>query len=273
MQDLDAADLKEISELIYSKYKYDFRNYAMSSFKRRVVRILEKNKLSVGNLLQKLDEMPPFVDEFVGELTVNVTEMFRDPRFWKAIRQEVLPSIRRQNKRFRIWHAGCSSGEEVVAMCILLSELGMIDDVSITATDLDEAMLGLARSHRYPMKNMELNARNYWESGGAADLRNYYQQRNGEAMFDPALLRGVTYLRHDLVVGEVFDTFHLILCRNVMIYFNESLQNTVLKKFYQSLFLNGFLSIGSKESLLWCEDAKFFEAVNSNEKIYQKIKV
>jgi chemotaxis protein methyltransferase CheR len=273
MQDLDAADLKEISELIYSKYNYDFRNYAMSSFKRRVARILEKNKLTLGNLLQKIDEMPRFVDEFVGELTVNVTEMFRDPRFWKVMRNDVLPAIRRQNKRFRIWHAGCSSGEEVVAMCILLDELGMIDDVSITATDLDETMLSRAKSNRYPMKNMELNARNYIEGGGTGDLQHHYQQHNGEAMFDPALLRGVSYVRHDLVVGDVFDTFHLILCRNVMIYFNESLQNTVLRKFYQSLFLNGFLSIGSKESLLWCEDAKFFQAVNSNEKIYQKIKV
>lgn len=273
MQDLDVADLKEISELIYAKYHYDFRNYAMSSFKRRVVRILEKNKMSVGNLLKKLEEIPPFVDEFVGELTVNVTEMFRDPRFWNVIRQDVLPSIHRQNRHFRIWHAGCSSGEEVLAMCILLNEIGMLDDVSITATDLDKAMLGVAKSHRYPMKNMELNARNYAESGGAADLRNYYEQHNGEAVFDASLLRRVSYRRHDLVVGEVFDTFHLILCRNVMIYFNEHLQNSVLKKFNQSLSLNGFLSIGSKESLLWCEDAKFFDAVSSNEKIYQKTRV
>lgn len=273
MQDLDVADLKEISELIYAKYNYDFRNYAMSSFKRRVVRILEKNKLSVPNLLKKLDETPRFVDEFVGELTVNVTEMFRDPRFWKAMREEVLPSIRRQHRQFRIWHAGCSSGEEVLAMCILLKEIGMLDDVSITATDLDEAMLEVAQSHRYPMKNMELNARNYSQAGGTEQLGQYFRQHNGEAVFDASLLDGVEYKRHDLVVDNIFDTFHLVLCRNVMIYFNESLQNSVLKKFYQSLLLNGFLSIGSKESLLWCEDAKFFAAVNSNEKIYQKIRV
>lgn len=122
------------------------------------------------------------------------------------------------------------------------------------------------------MKNMELNARNYVEAGGAVGLANYYRQHNGEAVFDAGLLGGVSFRRHDLVVGEVFDTFHLILCRNVMIYFNESLQNSVLKKFYESLLLNGFLSIGSKESLLWCEDAKFFDVVNSNEKIYQKIR-
>jgi len=189
------------------------------------------------------------------------------------MREEVLPSIRRQHRQFRIWHAGCSSGEEVLAMCILLKEIGMLDDVSITATDLDEAMLEVAQSHRYPMKNMELNARNYSQAGGTEQLGQYFRQHNGEAVFDASLLAGVEYKRHDLVVDNIFDTFHLVLCRNVMIYFNESLQNSVLKKFYQSLLLNGFLSIGSKESLLWCEDAKFFAAVNSNEKIYQKIRV
>src|SRR5690606_8326422 len=140
-----------ISERIYSKYNYDFRNYATSSFKRRVVRILEKKKLTVENLLKRLDDSPPFVHEFVGELTVNVTEMFRDPRFWKVIREKVLPELQRHNGQFRIWHAGCSSGEEVLTMCVLLRETGMLDHVSITATDLDERMLEVATSRRYPM--------------------------------------------------------------------------------------------------------------------------
>ena len=271
MQDLDIADLKEISELIYTKYNYDFRNYAMSSFKRRVVRILEKKKLTMGNLLKKLDETPPFVDEFVGELTVNVTEMFRDPRFWRVIREEVLPSLRGQSNQIRIWHAGCSSGEEVLTMCVLLKEIGMLQDVSITATDLDETMLQVARAHRYPMKNMELNQKNYFEAGGTPGLTNYYEQKDGYAAFDPALVERVSYKRHDLVLGDVFDKFHLIFCRNVMIYFNESLQNRVLRKFHQSLLLDGFLCIGSKESLIWCDDAKSFAAVNGNEKIYRKV--
>jgi chemotaxis protein methyltransferase CheR len=271
MQDLDIADLKEISEFIYEKYNYDFRNYAMSSFKRRVVRILEKKKLTVGNLLRKLDEAPPFVDEFVGELTVNVTEMFRDPRFWKLIREDVLPALHKQHHHINIWHAGCSSGEEVLTMCVLMKELGMLEHASVMATDLDETMLQLARTHRYPMKNMELNQRNYRDAGGTFGLENYYSQQDGYALFDADLFKGVLYNKHDLVLGDVFDKFQLIFCRNVMIYFNETLQNYVLRKFHQSLQLGGFLAIGSKESLIWCDDAKCFTAVNGNEKIYRKI--
>jgi chemotaxis protein methyltransferase CheR len=271
MQDPEIADLKEISELIYEKYNYDFRNYAMSSFKRRVVRILEKKKLTIGNLLKKLDEAPPFVDEFVGELTVNVTEMFRDPRFWQVIRQEVLPTLRRQHNHIKIWHAGCSSGEEVLSMCVLIKELGMQEHVSVIATDLDDTMLQLARAHRYPMKNMELNQRNYQDAGGTVGLENYYSQQDGHALFAAELFKGVLYQKHDLVLGDVFDQFHLIFCRNVMIYFNEILQNYVLRKFHQSLLLDGFLAIGSKESLIWCDDAKCFMALNGNEKIYRKI--
>src|SRR3990170_7212343 len=146
MQEIDVADLKRISELIYEKYDYDFRNYAMSSFKRRVVRILELKKLTLTNLLHKLADTPPFINEFIDELTVNVTEMFRDPAFWKVIRHEVLPAIKERRKHIRIWHAGCSSGEEVLTMTVLLQEMGILDDVFITATDIDNSMLERGRS-------------------------------------------------------------------------------------------------------------------------------
>lgn len=272
MPDIDIADLKRISELIYEKYNYDFRNYAMSSFKRRVVRILEVKKLSVGNLLSKLEDTPPFIHEFVDELTVNVTEMFRDPRFWKVLRAEVIPAIRLQKKQFKIWHAGCSSGEEVVAMCVLLDEMGILEDVDITATDLDVNMLDRARSATFPMKNMALNEENYAGYGGTAGLKKFYYGENGSAIFNRALVSRVKYLNHDLVLGDVFGTFDLILCRNVMIYFNQDLQNDVLKKFHESLYRNGYLSIGSKESLIWCDYANRFTVANGDEKIYKKIK-
>jgi chemotaxis protein methyltransferase CheR len=273
MPDIDIADLKRISELIYERYNYDFRNYAMSSFKRRVVRILEVKKLSVNNLLSKLTDTPPFIHEFVDELTVNVTEMFRDPRFWKVIRQEVIPEIRLQKKQFKIWHAGCSSGEEVVAMCVLLEEMGILEEVSITATDLDMNMLQRAKAATFSIKNMPLNEDNYMGYGGkASGLKKFYHNENGSAVFNPSLISRVKFLHHDLVLGDVFDTFDLILCRNVMIYFNQDLQNDVLKKFHESLHRNGYLSIGSKESLIWCDYANRFTVVNSDEKIYKKIK-
>ena len=273
MQDLDVADLKRISELIYEKYNYDFRNYAMSSFKRRVVRILELKKLTLSNLLTKLTEAPPFINEFIDELTVNVTEMFRDPGFWKVMCQEVLPAIHQNKKKFSIWHAGCSSGEEVLTMAVMLEEMGILDDVTITATDLDANMLERAKLAVYPTKNMSLNEQNYTSFGGdIAGLRKYYLQENGHVKFDHSLLSNVTFMRHDLVTGDVFDSFDLILCRNVMIYFNQELQNEVLKKFHESLLPNGYLSIGSKESLIWCDYANRFMVISNDEKIYRKIK-
>jgi chemotaxis protein methyltransferase CheR len=272
MLDIDIADLKRISEFIYQKYQYDFRNYAMSSFKRRVLRIMELKKLSVESLLKKLNDVPYFINEFLDELTVNVTEMFRDPSFWRVMREEIIPAIMLNHKQFKIWHAGCSSGEEVLSMGILLKEMGILQNVTVIATDLDTNILERAKMGIYPAKNMELNEKNYIRFQGAANFKDYYREENGMAVFDKELLANVSFRRHDLVTGEIFNKFDLILCRNVMIYFNQTLQNEVLKKFHESLFKYGYLAIGSKESLIWCDYANRFIVVNNEEKIYKKIK-
>ncbi len=272
MLDIDIADLKKISELIYQKYNYDFRNYAMSSFKRRVLRILELKKMTVDGLLRKLTDTPNFVNEFLDELTVNVTEMFRDPSFWRIMREEILPAIMLNHKQFKIWHAGCSSGEEVMSMCIMLKEMGILHDVTIIATDLDVNILEKAKAGTYPVKNMELNEKNYIRFQGTGNFKDYYREENGNAVFHKELLTNVSFRRHDLVLGDIFNKFDLILCRNVMIYFNQTLQNEVLKKFHESLFKYGYLAIGSKESLIWCDYANRFIVVNNEEKIYKKIK-
>lgn len=272
MQDIDIADLKRISELIYQKYSYDFRNYAMSSFKRRVLRIMDLKKFTVDSLIRKLNDSPEFIHEFLDELTVNVTEMFRDPGFWRIMREEIIPGILLNHKQFKIWHAGCSSGEEVLSMTILLKEMGIHQDVQLYATDLDTNILERAKSGTYPIKNMELNEKNYIRFQGAGSLKDYYKEENGQAVFNKDLMANVTFRKHDLVLGEVFNKFDLILCRNVMIYFNQTLQNEVLKKFHESLFKYGYLAIGSKESLIWCDYANRFIVVNNEEKIYKKIK-
>ncbi len=272
MQDIDIADLKRISEFIYQKYNYDFRNYAMSSFKRRVLRIMELKKLTVDALLKKLSDSPPFINEFLDELTVNVTEMFRDPSFWRVMREEIIPAILLNHKQFKIWHAGCSSGEEVLSMCIMLKEMGILHDVTLIATDLDTNILERAKAASYPVKNMDLNEKNYIRFQGAGSFKNYYKEENGMAVFDKNLLINVSFRKHDLVLGDIFNKFDLILCRNVMIYFNQALQNEVLKKFHESLFKYSYLSIGSKESLIWCDYASRFIVVNNEEKIYKKIK-
>ncbi len=272
IQDIDIADLKRITELIHTKYGYDFRNYAMSSFKRRIIRILELKNLSIEGLIKKLTESPAFINEFLDELTVNVTEMFRDPGFWRVMRDEIIPGILLNHKNFKIWHAGCSSGEEVLSMAIVLREMGIHNDVQLYATDLDVNILEKAKQAIYPIKNMELNEKNYIRYEGKWSLRDYYKEENGKAMFDKNLFANVTFRKHDLVMGEIFNKFDLILCRNVMIYFNQTLQNEVLKKFHESLFKYGYLAIGSKESLIWCDVANRFLVVNNEEKVYKKIK-
>ncbi|HMI64400.1 MAG TPA: CheR family methyltransferase, partial [Cyclobacteriaceae bacterium] len=160
IQDIDIADLKKITELIHKKYNYDFRNYAMSSFKRRILRMLELKGMTIDAIIKKLTDQPSFVDEFLDELTVNVTEMFRDPGFWRVMREEIIPGILLNHKQFKIWHAGCSSGEEVFSMAILLKEMGIQNDVTLIASDLDVNVLEKAKSGSYPIKNMELNEKN-----------------------------------------------------------------------------------------------------------------
>jgi len=272
IQDIDIADLKKITELIHKKYNYDFRNYAMSSFKRRILRMLELKGMAIEALIKKLTDQPSFVEEFLDELTVNVTEMFRDPGFWRVMREEIIPGILLNHKQFKIWHAGCSSGEEVFSMAILLKEMGIHQDVTLIATDLDVNILDKAKSGSYPIKNMELNEKNYIRFKGTGNLKDYYQEENGKAILDKDLVNNVSFRKHDLVMGEVFNKFDLVLCRNVMIYFNQTLQNEVLKKFHESLFKYGYLAIGSKESLIWCDIASKFIVANNEEKVYKKIK-
>ncbi len=271
--EVEVTDLRRITEVIKSRYRYDFSNYAMSSLRRRIQRILELYKMeSVGQLIEKIDSDAAFFDDFLSEVTVNVTEMFRDPSFWREVRDHVIPSILLNHESFSIWHAGCSSGEEVISMSILLHEMGIADRVNIIATDIDRPILEKARTREYPLKNMELNEKNYIRYQGTASLRDYYTEKNGKAVMIPSLLDKVSYRSFDLVQGAVFNKFDLILCRNVMIYFNQNLQNTVLKRLHESLFKYGYLAVGSKESLIWCEIASKFIVVNNEEKIYKKIK-
>ena len=271
--EVEIADLRKITEVVKSKYRYDFSDYAMSSLRRRIQRIIDLYSLtSVSQLLEKIESDVSFFDVFLSEVTVNVTEMFRDPSFWREIRDHVVPGILLNHDSFSIWHAGCSSGEEVISMSILLQEMGISDRVNIIATDIDKPILQKAMAREYSMKNMELNEKNYIRFQGTKSLSKYYTERGGKAVMDPSLTERVSYRNYDLVQGEVFNKFDLILCRNVMIYFNQTLQNNVLKRLHESLFKYGYLAVGSKESLIWCEISNKFIIANNEEKIYKKIK-
>jgi chemotaxis protein methyltransferase CheR len=273
VHEIDNVDIKKLATLIKSKYGYDFTNYAISSFKRRILRILELHKMSsVDSLTSKIENDFAFFEEFISEITVNVTEMFRDPSFWRILRETILPNILLNSKKLSIWHAGCSSGEEVYSMAILLKEMGILEQSKIIATDIDDQILERARKGMYTVKNMELNEKNYVRFRGGNQFNKYFEVKNGHAYMDQSLVKDVVYRKHDLVRGIVFNKFDLVLCRNVMIYFNQNLQNEVLKKLHESIFKYGYLAIGSKESLIWCEIANKFIVANHEEKIYKKIK-
>lgn len=273
MQDIQIIDIRKLTETIRDIYGFDFTDYAMSSFKRRIKRVLDLYKMnSVDQLTRKISEDRSFFEAFVSEITVNVTEMFRDPSFWRELREKIIPNILLNQDKVSVWHAGCSSGEEVYSMAILLNEMGILDNARIVATDIDDAILRKAKAGVCPVKNMELNEKNYIRFRGAADFNKYFQVKNNKAYMDTSLVNKVSFRRHDLVNGMVFSKFDLVICRNVMIYFNQTLQNKVLKKLHESIFKYGYLAIGSKESLIWCEISNKFIVVNNEEKIHKKIK-
>jgi chemotaxis protein methyltransferase CheR len=271
-KDIDIADLKRIAGVVQSNHGYDFHNYATSSFKRRILRILDLKKLSVDALLQKIESQPQFMQELLTEITVNVTEMFRDPGFWIILRDKIIPALVQEGKTLKIWHAGCSTGEEVFSMAILLHEMHITSNVEILATDLDPTALEKAKSGTFPLKHLEVNGKNYSKLNTGNPLNTWFKSVKGTAFLDPRLLRNITFANHDLVTDDIDDTFDLVLCRNVMIYFNQSLQNDVLAKIHKNLILKGFLSIGQKESLTWCDVASKFEAFSPEEKVYQKVR-
>ncbi|GAA4838428.1 protein-glutamate O-methyltransferase CheR [Algivirga pacifica] len=273
IEELEVYEIEKLTRFIEETFHYDFSNYAMSSFRRRIKRLMEIYRYtSVDDIIHKLKKDPTFFQEFVSEITVNVTEMFRDPSFWKELRDTILPEQLDEHRRINIWHAGCSSGEEVISMAIMLDELNALDKANIIATDIDLAIISKAKKGEMALKTMALNQENYEKSGGVHTLDRYFTEKGGMAVIDPRLMQNISFRKHDLVKDASFAKFDLVLCRNVMIYFNQVLQNDVLKKLHGSLFRFGNLIIGSKESLIWCDIANKFVVVNNEEKIYKKVR-
>ncbi len=273
LRDIEISEIRRLTETIKNKYGYDFSEYALSSFKRRVGRIMSiHNFKSIDNLVTKLILDKHYFQTFLSELTVNVTEMFRDPTFWISLRNDTLPNLFKNKDKVRIWHAGCSSGEEVLSMTILLKEMGVLNRANIIASDIDQKILNKARKASYTLKNMEVNDQNYDRANGNYNLAKYYTKEGNNTIFDEDLLANVLFKEYNLVSSQSFSKFDLILCRNVLIYFNQSLQNKVLKNIHESLYLGGYLAIGSKESLIWCDAINKFNCINKEEKIYKKVK-
>jgi chemotaxis protein methyltransferase CheR len=267
---IGASEVDELIMLINDYSGYDFSDYSMPSLHRRFQRYIDLNKISdFKQLLQDLMNDSSMLNNLIEEVTVNVTEMFRDPSFFAAIRTDIVPQLNKLPV-IKIWHAGCSTGEEVYSMAILLKEHNLLDKSIIYATDINQTVLDAAKAGKYSIESFKENEINYRESEGTKKISDYYTVLNGEVLMNDDLKSKIIFSTHNLVSDSAFNQFDLIVCRNVLIYFNKSLQDNVLQMFYNSLSENGMLAIGSKETIMFSPIESKMQVVNANWKIWKK---
>lgn len=266
------SDLDLFIHELFHLYGYDFTNYTRSSLKRRVNRLMMVERFpSFAELLYRMKNEPEYLSFIVEQLTVNVTEMFRDPAVFKTLREKVLPVLA-THPFIRIWHAGCSSGEEVFSMAILLEEAGILQKSLIYATDLNPAVIEMLNKGIFRLNQMQLYSENYIASGGKEEFSKYYTAKYDWAIFDEKLKSKMIVATHNLVSDRSFNEFQLILCRNVLIYFDKTLQERVLSLFDESLEKLGFLVLGSKENIRFSKIAKNYTQLENREKIWRKVR-
>jgi chemotaxis protein methyltransferase CheR len=257
-------------EAIYLKYGYDFRDYAKSSIKRQVLKRMASSGLeSLLAMVEKVLYEPKFVPALLQDFSITFSAIFRDGSFYRAVREHIVPVLR-EFPEFKIWHAGCASGEEIYSLAILLKEEGLYDRAQIYATDFNKNILQQAEKGIFPIGNQQKYTDNYEQAGGKAALSDYYTTTSGSIIMDPTLRENVTFKYHNLVCDEPFDEMNLVFCRNVMVYFNERLQYRVFRLFYQSLIPEGFLCIGSDEHLRFSLYDDYFETLSREERIYRR---
>ena len=257
-------------EAVYLKYNYDFRDYTGASQKRRVLHALMEMKCAtVSELQSRVMHEPAAFAQLLQYLTIPVTEMFRDPEYFAALRKQVVPLLETYPS-LKVWVAGCSTGEEVYSMAIMLHEEGLLERTLIYATDINPSSLDAARRGVFNLDKMRLYTENYQKAGGKRAFSDYYTAAYDGALFDRFLTENVTFADHSLSTDSVFAETHLVSCRNVMIYFNKRLQDRVLGLFHDSLCHRGFLGLGTKESLEFSSYATRFDVVARRERVYRK---
>jgi chemotaxis protein methyltransferase CheR len=263
-------EIELILQAIFNKYGYDFRNYSKAHVKRRLLNRLNASKLkSISEMQHKVLHESNYFETILRDLSINVTEMFRDPGFYLALRKDVIP-ILKTYPFFKVWHAGCSTGEEVYSFAVLLMEEGIYDRAQIYATDFNHDVLDIAKKGIYPIERIKEYTANYQASGGTQSFSDYYMANYDSVIYDQTLKKNLVFAEHNLVTDSVFAEVNLIICRNVLIYFNKELQNRVISLFYESLINGGYLGLGSKETLQFTNKANMFSVVNGDEKIYKK---
>ncbi len=271
LPEIAEADLEAFFQIMHSVYGFDFRDYARASVLRRLGTIFKKYGLpDMKALNERLLRQREFFETFLHEFRIGATELFRDPMAWVALRKQVLPLFM-GTPQIRIWHAGVSTGEEVLSLAILLTEAGLYPRAQIYATDIDPKTLAIAPKARYPLRHKRLYMENYQQVLPDVPFSKYVREEGNELIFDPKLLENVRFLKHNLVSDEPFSRFEMILCRNVLIYFIPELQDRVIRKFIRALVPGGVLMIGTKESLFWCKEAeKTLVPINNIERLYRR---
>ena len=267
----DDLEVQAFGEAVYRAYGHDFRDYAPTSFRRRVLAAVQAERLrTVAELLDKCVDEPSCMERFLSGVSVTVTSMFRDPGFYRTFRAKVAPVLRTY-PLIRIWHAGCSSGEEVYSMAILLHEEGLSERSVIYATDLNEVVLDRAKGGILPLPKMEGYAEAYREAGGKAALADYYTAKYGSARMHLWLKKNIVFARHNLATDGSLNEFQVVMCRNVMIYFNKSLQSRVHGLIFGSLVRLGYLGLGSKESLKFSSHESRYKRIDPSEGLYRRV--
>jgi chemotaxis protein methyltransferase CheR len=267
---VEAIEIQLLLEALYQRYHYDFRNYSQASIKRRLKQAREQLGFPTFSALQDgLLHNPALLSHLLGYLTIQVSEMFRDPSYFRSLREKVLPHLRTYPS-LKVWIAGCSEGEELYSLVILFREEGLEERTLFYATDISQDALDKANAGIYSLDRIQLFTENHRKSGGKSSLSDYYSAAYGKAAFDKSLRQRVVFSDHSLVTDAVFAEMHLISCRNVMIYFDRTLQDRALGLFKDSLARKGFLGLGAKESLRFSNHAGSFVDFVREEKIHQR---
>jgi chemotaxis protein methyltransferase CheR len=270
--DLERIEIELLLEGVFRHYGFDFRSYAYASVRRRLWKRIEDEGLgSISELQALVLHDPEAMERLLLDLSISVTAMFRDPGFYREFRTAVVPLLRTY-PFIRIWHAGCSTGEEVYSTAIVLEEEGLLDRARIYATDINSVVLQQARAGIFPLTRMQEYTENYIKAGGKRSFSEYYTAKYDGALFSPSLTRNVVFSQHNLVTDRSFAEFNVIFCRNVLIYFDGDLQNRVHSLFYESLAMFGILALGSKESLRGSQYEPCYERLHPREKLFRKIK-
>lgn len=269
-QSIEELEIQLLMQVLKEKYDMDYTTYRRSYIRRRIERRMRLENLeTITELNNKVIHNPETAIELLKDISINVTDMFRCPLFFERLKKEVIPLLRTYPS-IRIWHAGCSTGEEVLSMAILLKEEGLLDKTSILATDNNKDVLEVAKKAIYPADRLRHWTENYTRSGGEDSFSTYYDVKYNQAKFDKTLLDNVTYQTHHLLSDSYPENMHLIVCRNVLIYFNEEHQQKVIHQFHNSLIREGFLGLGFKESIKRGNE-KDFQAINIHYKIFKAV--